>query len=359
MFAARSIWMRVVAFWVLFQFVWAQEAGLKEAKTSKDGIISLTDYNFQQVFNIPEVRSFGIAVLFTTHAVEFGCATCTKFDPEFDLIASSWAIDHPDFTSNQDPDVKLLFAKAVIESPSEIPNIFKIFKLQQIPKLLYFPPGSDIQNFETLDVPQEEGAERINQVISWLQGLTGVRDFSIHQPTDWVNIILTSFIAFSIVFLYRRHSNIFYKIIGSKWGWTLMSVVFIVFMVSGYMFTKMRQVPLAGTNRNGEIIYFAEREFQNQFAIETQIIGLFYGILCCLMIFLIKVVPALDNISATSDNKKLKKKTGIVNSPYLAYILAVAGAIVLYSFFAAYTNIYALKQSYPFTFFKITSLFKH
>lgn len=355
----KSSYSLLLAVIALIQVVLAQEYAIKTAQKSKNGIITLTDTNFPNVFEGTSSRDFGIVVLFTTENIDFGCTTCTKFDPEYEMISNSWAQDHPNFASKENPDVQLIFAKASIESPKQIPNLFKMFKLQQIPKLLYFPPGKELTEFETVDIPPEEGMERVNHVMSWLKSATGIKDFYIHEPTDWTSFFLSVFIAFSVVYLSRKHSNIVLAVIGSKYIWTLGSVIFIIFMISGYMFTKMRHVPIAGSSRNGEIIYFAEKEFQNQFGIETQIVAVMYGILGFLMIFLIKIVPSFDSVDENTNNKtnkKPNKKGGIANSPYLSYILSLVGAIALYSFFAAYTNIYGLKQAYPFTFFKITKL---
>lgn len=359
---------RLVAVIAVFQVVLGQEFAMNEARQDKSGIIKLTDENFAEVFELPNKRSYGVAVLFTTNNMDFGCNTCVKFDPEYELIAQSWVKDHPQFTSSKNPDSQLFFAKATIDSPNSVPNIFRMFKLTQIPKILYFPPGEDIQNFENVDIPPEDGLERVNHIAGWLGSLAGAPDIVIHQPTDWSNLLLTAFIGFAVVYLFRKHTDLILGFIGSKWIWTIVSTIFIIFMVSGYMFTQMRQVPIAGSNRNGEVIYFAEGEFQNQFGIETQIVAIFYGILALCMIFLIKIVPTFDsnvtdsttNISDNSNtkkNKKTKRKDNFINSPYFAYVLAVVGAAILYSFFAAYTNIYSMKQSYPFTFLKLAQLF--
>ena len=358
----------LVAVIAVFQAVLGQEFAINEARQYKNGIISLTDENFAEVFELPKKRSYGVAVLFTTNNMDFGCNTCVKFDPEYELLAQSWLLDHPEFTSNKNPESQLIFARATIDSPNSIPNIFRMFKLAQIPKLLYFPPGDDIQNFETIDIPPEDGLERVIHIANWLGSLAGIPDIVIHQPTDWTNLMLTAFIGFAVVYLFRKHTDVILDFIGSKWIWTIISTIFIIFMISGYMFTQMRQVPIAGSNRNGGIIYFAEGEFQNQFGIETQIVAVFYGILALCMIFLIKIVPSFesdttDSIATVSDNsstkknKKSKRKNNFINSPYFAYLLAVIGATVLYSFFAAYTNIYSMKQAYPFTFLKLAQLF--
>ncbi|KAG0656791.1 oligosaccharyl transferase subunit ost3/OST6 [Monosporozyma unispora] len=354
----------LVAATPIFQAVLGQEYAVNAAKQSDHGIIKLTDENFEKVFELPNKRSYGVAILFTTNNMDFNCNTCVKFDPEFELISQSWLQDHPELTSNEKPDLQLVFARTTIDSPKNIPAIFRMFKLQQIPKLLYFPPGDDIEHFENIDIPQEDGVERVNYIVNWIKVLTGIPDFALHEPTDWTSLFLTAFIVFTSVYLFRKHTDLILGFINSKWIWTLGSVIFIIFMISGYMFTQMRQVPIAGSNRNGEIIYFAEGEFQNQFGIETQIVAVFYGILTCLTLFLIKIVPGFDTDATVTENnnkpnKKSKRKNSFMNSPYFSTILAVSGAVLLYSFFAAYTNIYGMKQAYPFTLFKITQLFSH
>ena len=374
-------------FLVQISFVFGQEFAITEAQKDKNGIIYLTDDNFDKIFSLSQSHSFGLVLLFTTNTIEMGCKTCVDFNPEFDLIAKSWKLDHPDFVSNVDPDLKLFFGKAIVSSPIDIPNIFRLFKLQHIPKLFYFPPGADLSDFESFDIPHEGGHERINQVTKWIKRSAGINsetDFVIHQQIDWANVFVTCFLIFVSVYIFKKKYNLILKFVAFRWIWGLLSVIFILFMISGYMFTKMKQVPLAGADRNGDIIYFAENDFQNQFGIETQIVALFYGIMGVLMIALIKIIPTLDNASPENTDvsssgssnsngksrtdsvdykstRKFKKKNNNnssihMNPSYLSYILSIAAAILLYSFFAAFTHIYSMKQSYPFTFFKLTSL---
>ncbi|KAK5774032.1 hypothetical protein RI543_004566 [Arxiozyma heterogenica] len=411
MVSIKLVLIKLLSFILLVQisFVLGQEFAITEAQRDKNGIIDVTDENFDKVFDLVQSHSFGLFLLFTTNTVEMGCRTCVEFNPEFDLIAKSWKLDHPDFISNTDPDLKFLFGKAVVYSPKNIPDIFKLFRLQHIPALFYFSPGSGLHQFESFDIQHASGPERANQMLKWIKRSTGISDdtdFVIHQQTNWANVFVTCLIVFCSTLLIKKNHNLILKLVRLRWIWGLASVIFILFMISGYMFTKMRQVPLAGADRNGHIIYFAEKDFQNQFGIETQIVALFYGIIGALMIFLIKIIPALDpsndnttssdsfdisntsirsnsghnnsssgnnnNNNSNSNNnsrtdsvdfsftKKSKKKNSKgnihINSPYLVYVLAIVGTILLYSFFAAFTHMYSIKQSYPFTFFKLTSL---
>lgn len=394
---------------VQISFVLGQEFAITEAQKDKNGIIHVTDENFDKIFDLVQSHSFGLFLLFTTNTVEMGCKTCVEFNPEFDLVAKSWKLDHPDFVSNTDPDLKLLFGKAIVHSPKNIPNVFKLFKLQHIPRLFYFPPGSNLNNFEILDIPHDAGHERVNQIFKWVKRVAGINndtDFVIHQQINWTNVFVNCFIVFFSIYIFKKNYNLILKFVAFRWIWGLFSVIFILFMISGYMFTKMKQVPLAGADKNGDIIYFAEKDFQNQFGIETQIVAFFYGIIGVLMILLIKIIPALDpnntntvsldridinssngdggsgginnnnnnngsgngngngnsrtdsvDFKYTKKSKKRNSKGNIhMNSSYLAYILAITGAVLLYSFFAAFTHVYSIKQSYPFTFFKLTSL---
>lgn len=166
----RSFLIKVLTFISLVQVSFVlrhTEFAITEAQKDNNGIIYLTDDNFDKIFNLSQSRSFGLVLLFTTNTVvELGCKSCLDFDPEFDLIAKSWKLDHPTFVSNVDPDLKLLFGKVVIDSPQNIPKVFKLFKLQHIPKLFYFPPGSNLDDFELIDIPQDSSVERINKIVN-------------------------------------------------------------------------------------------------------------------------------------------------------------------------------------------------
>ena len=101
-------------------------------------------------------------------------------------------------------------------------------------------------------------------------------DFMIHLQIDWTNLFVTCCVIFFPLFTpSKKNYDHFLRFIAFKWIWGVSSAIFILLMISGYMFTKMRQVPLAGADRNGDIIYFAANEFQNQFDVETQIVAFF------------------------------------------------------------------------------------
>lgn len=347
---------------------------------NKNGIIKLTDKNFPNIIGNNE--DYHVIALLTTDNMKFGCTTCTKFDPEFDTIFQSWINEHPDFRpipNGKDKNGKelednkpIFFVKATVENPSKIPKLFEQLKVDQIPRLLAFPAGSnnldnnnDIQGhrfkFVPINIPPIDGDERIQDVINNIKHIFHISKFNVFKPTDWSSLTINVAAVLVILSLTYKHSSSIISFIKSRYIWSISLVTFIVFMCSGYMFTKIRNVPLANNDRDGNIIYFAVNEFQNQYGIETQIVSILYGFLIVLMILLIKIIPNLDDLLKSSNNKNVDKnsnnvsKSGNKNYKVLSQCLAIGCCILLYAIFAAYTNVYALKQNYPFKLMKVTS----
>lgn len=341
---------------------------------NKNGIIKLTDNNFAKI--IADNSDYHVVALLTTNNIQFGCATCTKFDPEYETIFQSWINGHPDFKTvtnggNELEDNKpLFFVKATVENPSKIPKLFSQLKIDQIPRLLAFPAGSNelnnnaiethTFNYIPINIPPIDGEERMQDVINNMKHIFHISKFDLYKPTDWSSVAINVAAVVIILGLLYKHFSSIVAFIKSRYIWSILLVTFIVFMCSGYMFTKIRNVPIANNDKDGNIIYFAVNEFQNQYGIETQIVSIIYGILIALMLFLIKVLPNLDNLGKVKKTKNTNKventeTDGNKNSKILAQCLAIACCVLIYAIFAAYTNVYAMKQNYPFKLMKLTS----
>ncbi|CCK70424.1 dolichyl-diphosphooligosaccharide--protein glycotransferase OST3 KNAG_0E01620 [Huiozyma naganishii CBS 8797] len=321
------------------------------AEVAKSGhnIIQLTDSNYKKwlggTHKVP--RGANVLALFTTTALEFGCQTCLKFEAEYDALVQSWFNDHPGGVSKEDPEKALFFVKVSVMKPGQIPNAFKYFNLEHIPKLLFFPAGGRIDDYQSLDLPQEEGTMRVTYLITALKGAIGISDYQLYVPTDWSSIGVTMFAVFALVYLVRKHYAFLGTLLASRALWAVCSVAFIILMISGYMFNKIRGVPLAGSGPHGEVVYILENEFQSQYGIETQILAVFYGLLAALVVGLSMGIPKLNNYYQRRSD-----------GTFIVAVASIVLAVAVYMFFAAYTNVYSTKQGgYPFKLFKVSALF--
>ncbi|CCF60246.1 hypothetical protein KAFR_0J01820 [Kazachstania africana CBS 2517] len=333
--ALLSVWFSVVTAAV-------QESLLQEAQKNSNKVITLTNENYQNVLGGP--RDSYILALLTSTAPEVNCVTCIELESEYKTIANSWFADHPDGVSGSK---SLYFAKANIETTQFILDVFTVLGIEQVPRLLLFSPGGDIKDFELLDIPLASGMERVFSIITAVKSQTGINDYFIHEPIDWSSFFITGFTTFAVIFLLRKNQKIAVSFLTSRITWALISVAFIILMLGGSMFNKMRGQPLAGQGKNGEIVYFLAGDFQNQFAIETQVIVVLYGILTSVVVFLVLAVPKISSYYSNS-----ARRTTVVA------LAAISSTIILYMFFSALTGIFKIKSaSYPFTLMKLTSFF--
>ncbi|KAG0324078.1 oligosaccharyl transferase subunit ost3/OST6 [Dissophora globulifera] len=77
-----------------------------------------------------------------------------------------------------------------------------------------------------------------------------------------------------------------------KYGLIRSFTIFI--MISGHMWNQIRNPPYSIPGRDGRSGYIAQG-FQNQFGLETQLVGVMYAVLTGSVISLISVVPRIEN----------------------------------------------------------------
>jgi len=75
-------------------------------------------------------------------------------------------------------------------------------------------------------------------------------------------------------------------IVQNKWSWATVTISTSLVMTSGYMFTRIRNVPYNGGDGN-----WIAAGYQNQFGQEVQVISFIYGLLSFAFLMLILVVP--------------------------------------------------------------------
>ncbi|CCC68753.1 hypothetical protein NCAS_0B06690 [Naumovozyma castellii] len=318
---------------------------LKAANKRSNKVINLTNKNYKRILN--DSQDANLIVLFSTTSAQFGCNLCAELESEFDNIVASWFQDHPDATSKLDPSKALFFAKADVKNPQNIPEVFTYYKLAQIPRIYFFPAGQDMDTFTVLEMPQEPGMSRVHNLIEIIKHVVQIEDFTTHEPVNWSSFIITTITVFISVFILRKNTSVALRLLSSKIIWGVLSGCFIILMISGQMFNKIRNTMLAGTTQEGEIIYFMPNDFQNQFAIETQVIGVTYGVLAALLIVLVIGIPKL------TDAYKKSNRRSVIEASF-----SILCAVLIYMFFSALTYVFGIKSSsYPYQLTKLARLF--
>lgn len=318
---------------------------LQRSHKNGDNIIELTDSNYQRILGTG--RDAWIMVFLTSSSPQIGCSTCIEAAEEYRLLAKSWFKDHPDGVSREgDEETSLFFAISDLTG-SKIPEVFTFYGLEHVPRFFLFGPGGSIREYETIDLMNNAGIDRVLGMAAEIKTRTNIPDFNIYQPTNWSLIITTAFVTFCISYMFKRHYEFTMKILSMKSLWALAWTVFIILMISGYMFNLIRGAQLAGVDGNGNILYFLPNQ-SSQFKIETQVLSVIYGSLAAAIVGLVFAVPKLKSYY------KGTSKASAVEIGSSALL-----AIVIYGFFAGLTTVYEIKQpGYPYPLAKISSLFK-
>ncbi|SMN20189.1 similar to Saccharomyces cerevisiae YOR085W OST3 Gamma subunit of the oligosaccharyltransferase complex of the ER lumen [Maudiozyma saulgeensis] len=320
-----------------------EELAIK-AQKSPNGIIELDDYSFKDTLDAP--RDFYLVALLTCTEPGVGCTACFEFNPVFETIAESWVRDHAEGISLEDPSKALYFARADLSDASAVPEIFKFYNIERVPRLMFFTPGGSIHDYHLLNLPQQKANAGASEFITNLKIAVGINDYQIHEPRDWSTVMITAIATFAIVYLFRKHNKVITAVISSKFVWGILCCAFITLMSGGYMYNKMRGTPLAGSDNNGGVVYFWPNEFQNQYGIESQIVSVLYGALSILFLALVLGIPNLSSFYK-----------GSASGAMIITVICTVLVVVIYALFAGLTSLFSIKSPrYPFELIKISSL---
>ncbi|CCH61413.1 hypothetical protein TBLA_0E03590 [Henningerozyma blattae CBS 6284] len=333
-------------FQVLSTFAYSDKQLLKASSKTSNKIISLQDQKFEQILRGPRENSY-ILLLLTATSPNVNCANCLEFEPMFANMAASWFQDHPD-GKTLDGTKNLFFAKADVKDTNNLPPIFTYYEITHVPRIMLFTPNGSTKDFQSINF-DGEGKEHVTRTIDAVQRYMEINEFAYHEPIDWASVIITSISAFVIIFVAKRHGDILLKVLKMRLLWGIGCVAFIILMLGGFMFNQIKHPQLAGVGKDGGILYFLERETQNQFAIETQVLGVIYGLFSILVVGLTMGVPKIDYFYSKPDDAT-KVKAGV------SIILAIA----IYMVFTGLTNIFKMKNvGYPYPLRSLTQFLFH
>lgn len=314
------------------------------SKKSSNHIISVDGPNFQQVLDGPREDSY-ILLLLTATSPAVQCGNCLTFEPYFNNMVQSWFNDHPD-GATKDGSKHLFFAKGNVVDTSNIPAVFSAYEVTHVPRLMLLGPNGGYKDYTPL-VVEDGGKDQALQTIEDIQNIMQINEFVYHQPIDWASIIITSVSLFIITILIKKYHSLLFKVLAFRFLWAVGTVAFIVLMICGFMYNKIRNPQLAGVSEDGGIRYFLEGEQSAQFAIETQVMSVLYGLLGIFVVALVLGIPKMKKLYNTPE--EAKKAQGVI-----AIVLAVG----VYMIFTGYTNIFRMKMfSYPYALRSILNLF--
>jgi len=261
---------------------------------SHGGIIKLNSKTFDAI-TAPE-RDWSVAVQMTAvagHSVK--CEPCLAFAPNFEAVGKSWKKVPKDSRDAH------FFATLDFKDG---PDIFKRLGMNSAPFVHFYPatkgPLVDAHpsvnmwtyDFSTNSFDADVFAERLSAhtpvPIPYTPPLNYRLIFTV------VGMIATLFIGYQVL------GPVILAVLSSRWIWGLFSLAFIVTMLGGFMFVKVRFSPWAGQVRGPQgqpVLTYIAPGYQNQYGAENWMISGIYSLLAVSQIALISFAPIIPSAS--------------------------------------------------------------
>ncbi|ORX46870.1 hypothetical protein BCR36DRAFT_584977 [Piromyces finnis] len=277
---------------------------------SSDNFINLNEKYYDLLINTP--RDYHTILLATATNPQFKCEPCRELLPEFLNVANSW-----------DPNDKRVYF-AILDYQNG-KNVFKQLKIQNVPNILHFRPSDGVVKPDFYDLPRNGlGAE---ELIQFVIKKTGV-EFELQRPTDYTQYIYYGFIVVALIISIKIVIQYFKEIIVNKRSWMILTVSIIFLMISGFMWVHIRHPPNSGVS-HGNVEFFISG-FQQQYAVESQIILIIYILIAFSFLYL---------------SDKVQK---VKNAHLLRITVYVVLAILLVCFSLILRIFFIKSQAYPF-----------
>ncbi|CCH40821.1 Magnesium transporter protein 1 [Wickerhamomyces ciferrii] len=277
----RSQFLLILTVFIQTVFCALSSESLNTLKTDQ-GIIYLNNDNFHQI--ITGDRDYYLSVLFTTTSEKFGCDTCKKFDPQYKLVSKSFHSTNPE--SND-----VFFTIVEFETTEQV---FRDLGLKEVPKLWVFPPTKDPNyNVTSPHFPYTISESALNDPLDFASFITKISNTKIIiQPDFEISSFALYFFAtfFSVLILKKKILNKVNKSIIIRFIVVLITTI----LVSGYMFTVIRGIPLIAKDDKGHIMYFSGGQHW-QFGLETFVITGIYLSLGGLIVGLTSYIPKIND----------------------------------------------------------------
>ncbi|KKA27779.1 hypothetical protein TD95_004718 [Thielaviopsis punctulata] len=226
-------------------------------------------------------RDYSVAVLLTAMDPRYQCQLCREFQPEWDILASSWV------KGDKAGESKLVFGTLDFADGRDIFQKVCIFFVSQLgistaPILLQFPATTGPHAKTDPEPARYEfnsGPQTAESIHTWIaRNLPGRPHPPVKRPINYLlwasNIMLVT----GAMTLLTVAWPYMVPMLQSRNLWAAVSLISILIFTSGHMFNHIRKVPYVAMGRNGELTYFAGG-FQNQLGLETQVVAALYGIL--------------------------------------------------------------------------------
>jgi len=247
--------------------------------------LKLTDTTFSSLTRTP--RDYSLAVLLTAIEPRFGCKACQDFQPEWDVLGSSWQ------KGDKKGEGRVLMGTLDFLDGK---GTFQSLGLQHAPVLLLYPPttGEGAKgNGEPVRYDFTAGTQTAEAVHAWLSRHLppGPRP-PISRPFNYLKAVIVTTSLLGVLTFLTIAAPYVWPLLQNRNLWAAISLIAVLLFTSGQMFNHIRHTPYAGGDGKGGVSIFAGG-FQNQFGLETQIVAGVYSILAFATITLAVKVPRI------------------------------------------------------------------
>ncbi|KAK2466903.1 hypothetical protein APHAL10511_001161 [Amanita phalloides] len=242
--------------------------------TAGRGIINL-DTNSFDVLTAPN-RNWSLAVHLTALDPKRRCAPCRQFDSTWKAVAAAWAQVSKEHRDSH------FFATLDFDNGQ---TVFQKLGLSSAPVVLVYPPtqgprasASGKTAPSKYDFPNGFEPGPLAEYISKHTPIP----IPYKEPLNWGKYLSLA-VASTLLLVVLRYVA---PVLQNRWTWAVSTVLTCLVMTSGFMFTRIRNVPYNGGN--GQWIAAG---YSNQFGQEVQVISFIYGLLAAAFLMLILVIP--------------------------------------------------------------------
>ncbi|KAH7103917.1 oligosaccharyl transferase subunit OST3/OST6 family [Auriculariales sp. MPI-PUGE-AT-0066] len=255
------------------------------------GVVALDSKLFREITS--KDREWSVTVQLTALGAAFKCAPCKEFDPTFKTAARSWQKTASEHRTSH------FFASIDFENGQDV---FKQMGLSSAPVVYTYTPVKGPRGSGRVREPvqydfQNHGFE-VPELVEEISKFTPV-PVPYSKPLPWAKIITTIVVLLGIGLV----APFAMPVLRSRWSWAAASIYFILIMVGGEMFTRIRGSPYVYPQRTGGVSWIVQG-YQNQLGAEVHAVAAAYGLLAFALVALNSLVTRVPSAN--------RQRTGVI-----------------------------------------------
>ncbi|KDQ07924.1 hypothetical protein BOTBODRAFT_166427 [Botryobasidium botryosum FD-172 SS1] len=254
------------------------------AASSPDGVIKLDSKTFDAITT--GYREWSVVVQLTALGSDFKCAPCKQFDPNFRAVSKAWKK-----VPAKDRDTHF-FATLDFQDGRDI---FQRLGLNSAPFVNFYPAklGPRAPASGKTDPWSYDFNSNAFDALTLAEQLSPSTPVPIpyKEPPNYA-LIASAGATFLFILITARFFWMFFSsVFLSRWTWGFVTIATSIVMCSGFMFVRIRNMPLAVTTKTGAS--WVANGFQTQYGGETYAMSLLYGALAFSFVSLTLLVPKI------------------------------------------------------------------